>query len=69
MFARPELGVSGSCGDCPARARRKACGAITAAGACKGPLLSWCYEGALATVDCSAFSQKCVAVDGGHDCQ
>jgi len=67
--SRPDLGVSGSCGDCPARAHRKPCGPVTAAGACKGPLLSWCYEGALATVDCSAFAQKCVAVGGGHDCQ
>jgi len=67
--ARPDLGVSGSCDDCPARARRKPCGQITAAGSCKGPLLSWCYEGSLATVDCSAFSQRCVAVGGGHDCQ
>jgi D-alanyl-D-alanine carboxypeptidase len=67
--SKPDLGVSGTCGDCPARARRKPCGAVTAAGACRGPLLSWCYEGALATVDCSAFSQKCVAVEGGHDCQ
>jgi hypothetical protein len=67
--SRPELGVSGSCADCPARARRKPCGAVTAAGACKGPLLSWCYEGALATVDCSAFGQRCTAVGSEHDCQ
>jgi D-alanyl-D-alanine carboxypeptidase len=67
--AHPDLGVSGSCADCPAKARRKPCGAITAGGACKGPLLSWCYEGSLATVDCSAFGQRCVAVGGEHDCQ
>jgi D-alanyl-D-alanine carboxypeptidase len=67
--ARPDLGVSGSCEDCPARARRKPCGAITAAGACRGPLLSWCYEGALATVDCSAFGQRCTAAGAGHDCR
>jgi D-alanyl-D-alanine carboxypeptidase len=67
--SRPELGVSGSCEDCPARARRKPCGHITAAGTCKGPLLSWCYDGALATVDCSAFSQRCTTVGEAHDCQ
>jgi D-alanyl-D-alanine carboxypeptidase len=67
---RPALGVSGSCEDCPARARRKPCGKITAAGACKGVLLSWCYEGALATVDCSAFSQRCEATGAGEfDCR
>jgi D-alanyl-D-alanine carboxypeptidase len=67
--SHPALGVSGTCEDCPARARRKPCGPITAAGTCKGPLLTWCYEGALATVDCSAFSQRCTAVEGAHDCR
>jgi D-alanyl-D-alanine carboxypeptidase len=67
--ARPDLGVSGSCRDCPAEPARKPCGRTTAAGTCKGPLLSWCYEGALATVDCSAFEQSCAPVDGGHDCR
>lgn len=67
---RPDLGVSGSCQDCPARAARKPCGKITAAGACiKGVLLSWCYEGALATVDCSAFGQRCEAAGGESDCR
>jgi D-alanyl-D-alanine carboxypeptidase len=67
---RPALGVSGGCQDCPARARRKPCGKITAAGACiKGVLLSWCYEGALATVDCSAFEQRCESVAGEADCR
>jgi D-alanyl-D-alanine carboxypeptidase len=68
--ARPELGASGSCQDCPARAPRKPCGRITAGGTCKGVLLSWCYEGALATVDCSAFEKRCVATgEGAHDCR
>jgi hypothetical protein len=33
--------------------------------------LRWCYEGSLATVDCSAFGQRCAAVDdtGAHDCR
>lgn len=66
---RPAMGVSGTCGDCPAEVARKPCGRVPAAGACKGPLLSWCYEGALATVDCSAFEQSCGAVAGGHDCR
>jgi hypothetical protein len=68
---RPELGASGDCGDCPVRSLRPPCGSITAAGSCKGPLLSWCFEGALATVDCSAFGQRCAAVapDGQHDCR
>jgi D-alanyl-D-alanine carboxypeptidase len=67
---RPDLGVSGGCQDCPARAARKPCGKVTAAGACiKGVLLSWCYEGALATVDCSAFEKRCESVAGEADCR
>jgi hypothetical protein len=68
---RPELGNSGSCADCPRRLARRPCGTVTEAGSCKGVLLSWCYEGALATVDCSAFGQRCVATDhaGEHDCR
>jgi D-alanyl-D-alanine carboxypeptidase len=67
---RPGLGVSGSCEDCPARASRKPCGKITAAGACsRGVLLSWCYEGALATVDCSAFGQRCESDGAEADCR
>ena len=55
--ARPELGESGSCEDCPAAISRKACGEITAAGACEGTVLTWCYDGALAAVDCAVSEQ------------
>ncbi len=69
--ARPELGESGACGDCPAAISRKTCGAITAAGVCQGSVLTWCYDGALAAVDCAVSEQACGAATGGRpaDCE
>ena len=55
--ARPELGESGGCQDCPAAISRKACGKITEAGACEGTVLTWCYDGGLAAVDCAVSEQ------------
>jgi len=69
--ARPELGESGACGDCPAAASRARCGAVTDAGECHGTVLSWCYEGALAAVDCAVSDQTCAGGDDGSppDCR
>ncbi len=68
--ARPDLGTSGSCARCPAPASQATCGAITSAGLCQGTVLTWCYEGALATVDCASSKQACGPVGdrGAHDC-
>ncbi len=68
--ARPELGESGTCGDCPAAISRKACGAITPAGVCQGTVLTWCYDGALAAVDCAVSEQSCgsATADTPADC-
>ncbi|MGE0549157.1 MAG: D-alanyl-D-alanine carboxypeptidase family protein [Kofleriaceae bacterium] len=57
--ARPELGVSGNCDDCSLPSSRAACGSVTAAGRCKQTVLEWCYDGALAAVDCEASKQTC----------
>jgi zinc D-Ala-D-Ala carboxypeptidase len=59
LRARPELGEWGDCQDCPLPASRARCGAVTTAGFCQGSLLTWCYDGALATVDCAASRQRC----------
>jgi D-alanyl-D-alanine carboxypeptidase len=66
----PDLAESGTCNDCPAPASRtKACGRITSAGVCDGTVLSWCFDGALATVDCAAFKHTCSASPGpAPDC-
>jgi hypothetical protein len=59
LRARPELGESGGCEDCPLDASRARCGDVTSTGFCQGSLLTWCYEGALATVDCAVSGQRC----------
>jgi D-alanyl-D-alanine carboxypeptidase len=67
---RPELGESGRCDDCPTAASRRACGAIAATGTCKGTVLQWCYDDALAMVDCAASKQRCGRARGTeqYDC-
>jgi hypothetical protein len=67
--ARPELGESGTCADCPLAVSRAACGRVTARGACRGPVLRWCYDGALATVDCSVSDQVCDDAQDPADCR
>ena len=68
--AQPGLGESGGCADCPLPASQAACGNATPEGSCRGTVLTWCYDGALATVDCAASEQTCGPVDGSaeHDC-
>lgn len=56
---RPALAQSGDCADCPTAASHATCGRVTAKGACSGTVLSWCFEGALAAVDCAAFGSTC----------
>jgi D-alanyl-D-alanine carboxypeptidase len=68
--ARPALGRSGSCDDCPAAVSRAPCGRATVAGACQGTVLTWCYDSALAAVDCATSDQTCGAgSDGAATCR
>ena len=69
--ARPGLGESGSCADCPAASSRARCGAVTDTGDCQGTVLTWCYDGALAAVDCAVSQQSCGRADdgGSPDCR
>jgi hypothetical protein len=57
--ARPDLGESGSCERCPEPASQADCAGVTRRGLCDGTVLTWCYEGALAAVDCAASKQVC----------
>jgi D-alanyl-D-alanine carboxypeptidase len=68
--ARADLGESGGCEDCPTPTSHKACGTITAAGTCTGTVLKWCYDDALAAVDCAASKQRCGRASGSdeHGC-
>jgi LAS superfamily LD-carboxypeptidase LdcB len=56
---RPELAESGRCDDCPSPLSRAPCGRVTDRGLCRGTVLVWCYEGALAAVDCASSKQTC----------
>lgn len=64
---KPELGESGSCGDCPSPASQATCGAVTEAGECRGSVLFWCYDGALASVDCATSGERCGAERPGGE--
>jgi hypothetical protein len=68
--AHPELGDSGPCDQCPEPASQTRCRQVTAAGSCDGTVLTWCYDGALATVDCASSGQICgrSTDQGQHDC-
>lgn len=55
----PARGESGTCADCPRPASRAPCGRVTATGQCRGTVLVWCYDGALAAVDCATSEQTC----------
>lgn len=60
----PGLGLFGDCGDCPLPASRSDCAAVTAAGACAGEVLTWCFDGAAAAVDCATSELTCLADSG-----
>jgi zinc D-Ala-D-Ala carboxypeptidase len=67
---RPEAGESGTCNDCPLSASQAPCGDVTARGRCEGTVLEWCFDGALAAVDCAASKQRCGRDHGAdqYDC-
>ncbi len=57
--AHPEHGESGDCHDCPFPESRAPCGSVRAEGTCRGHVMAWCYDGALAMVDCSLSGETC----------
>jgi D-alanyl-D-alanine carboxypeptidase len=59
LRARPERGLAGACDDCPSDLSRSTCGEVTPIGRCEGDVLQWCYDGALAAVDCRALRGRC----------
>ena len=68
----PDLGVSGDCADCPMESSRSDCGAasVAAAGACEASVLTWCFDGAVAAVDCTTSGLVCMTELSGpsSDC-
>ncbi len=63
------VGESGACSACPQAASRTTCGSVSEAGLCRGDVLTWCYDGALAAVDCTSSKQRCgLTTAGAPDC-
>jgi hypothetical protein len=67
--AHPEQTLSGDCSDCSEAASRSECGGLDAAGVCSGSVLRWCFDGALAEVDCALDGQPCAVTSTGADCE
>jgi D-alanyl-D-alanine carboxypeptidase len=59
LRARPGLGGSGACDDCPAATSRAPCDAVPATGRCDGDVLQWCYDGALTAIHCGTLHKRC----------
>jgi D-alanyl-D-alanine carboxypeptidase len=70
LRADPDSAEWGTCQDCPLPVSRSVCGPVTVTGLCRGTVLTWCYDGALATVDCAVSHQQCGAhpTTGRPDC-
>jgi D-alanyl-D-alanine carboxypeptidase len=49
----------GDCRDCRSPSSRADCTGVDAAGRCDGSILSWCFEGTLARVDCASSGRLC----------
>jgi hypothetical protein len=45
------------------------CGSVTYSGMCDGDTLTYCNNGTLTYVDCTAFSESCTVVGGDADCR
>jgi len=69
----PGLGVPGDCADCPLEGSRSDCAAasVTVEGVCADSLLTWCFDGAVAAVDCGTSGLVCGAdaAGTGADCR
>jgi len=67
----PGLGVSGDCSDCTMDGSRSSCDALSADGICNATVLTWCFDGAVAAVDCTTSGLACVsdAATGSADCR
>ncbi|MFO0660228.1 MAG: M15 family metallopeptidase [Polyangiaceae bacterium] len=68
--AHPQTAASsGQCADCPSPIARRPCGTVTSGGECQRNVLTWCYEGSLAMVDCSTSQRFCRVVGDKADCR
>jgi hypothetical protein len=69
LHAHPDAAVTGDCSACPSDLSRSECGSVTRDGECQGPVLTWCFDGALAQVDCTTTGLACTSDASGADCR
>jgi D-alanyl-D-alanine carboxypeptidase len=69
LHAHPGAAREGDCSDCASDLSRSACGSVTPDGECAGTVLRWCFDGALAQVDCATTGSTCGADAGSADCR
>jgi D-alanyl-D-alanine carboxypeptidase len=68
LHAHPEAAVAGDCSDCPSEISRSECGSVTPGGECRGSVLTWCFDGGLAEVDCATTGAVCGGDASGANC-
>jgi len=68
LHAHPAGAPAGDCSDCVSDLSRSECGALTLEGECRGSVLVWCFDGALAEVDCGTTGLVCDIGTAGADC-
>ena len=68
LHAHPHAAVAGDCSECASDLSRSECGSLTTQGECHGSVLAWCFDGALAEVDCATTGLVCASDVSGADC-
>jgi hypothetical protein len=69
LHAHPNAAVAGDCSECPSDLSRSDCGSLSAQGECQGSVLTWCFDGALAQVDCATTGLACTSDVSGVNCR
>lgn len=68
FVAHPELvAPTAACDRCPSRISTSQCQGVGERGRCDGTILSWCFEGTLARVDCGS-ERVCSETADGSSC-
>ena len=60
---------SGDCTKCSSPLSRRACGDISISGLCRGDVMTWCFDGTLAAVDCTTSNRTCSTKNGQPSCE
>lgn len=69
LHAHPNAAIAGDCTGCSSDLSRSECGSVTAEGECHDSVLSWCFDGALAEVDCATTGLLCATDASAANCR